>query len=147
MRFHEYVLGLIELARGVPLEAVGHLERACSLVNPEDHFEFDSEQAVFYDGMARAQFEAGDLEPAGKTYERITHLTTGRRDDGDIFAKAFYWLGRIAERKGERAAARGYYRKFLALWKGVDAGLPEVAEATARLNGVGPQEQLYKSIR
>lgn len=136
VRFHDYVLGLIELARGVPLEAVGHFERACALLNNEDYLQYDEDPAIFYDGLARAQFEAGDMAGARKTYEKITGLTTGRRSDGDIYARAFYQLGRIAERMGEGAAARGHYRKFLALWKDADAGLPEVADAKARLNGV-----------
>lgn len=133
VRFYEYVLGLIELARGVPLEAVGHFERACSLLYSEDYFMYANEPAMFFDGLARAQFEAGDMAGARKTYERITSLTTGRRNDGDIYARAFYRLGRIAERMGEGAAARGYYRKFLALWKDADAVLPEVADAKSRL--------------
>ena len=134
LRFCEYLLGLIELARGVPLEAVGRFERACALLNFEDHFQYDDEQAVFYDGLARAQFESGGLGAARKTYEKITQLTTGRRNDGDIYARAFYHLGRIADREGEEATAHGYYRKFLALWRDADPGLAEVADATARLN-------------
>ncbi len=132
-RFHDYVLGLIELARRNAAGAAGHLDRACAQLNFEDHLEYDDLPAVLYDGLARARFEAGDLEGARQTYETITRLTTGRRDDGDIYARAFYWLGRIAERRGEGAAARGYFRKFLGLWKDADAGLPEVADAQARL--------------
>lgn len=144
IRFYEYVLGLIELARGVPLEAVGHFERACSLLNFEDYFMYANEPATFHEGLARAQFESGDMDGARKTYEKITSLTTGRRYDGDIYARALYWLGRVAERLGEGVTARGYYRKFLALWKDADAGLAEVADAKARLsNGVGPQESPY----
>jgi tetratricopeptide (TPR) repeat protein len=132
-RFYEYVLGLIELARGIPLEAVGHLERACALLNFEDYLEYDEDPAPFYDALTRAQFESGDMEGARRTCEKITSLTTGRRNDGDIYARAFYRLGRIAERLGEGAAARGCYRKFLTLWKDADAGLPEVTYAKVRL--------------
>jgi len=134
LRFYEYVLGLIELAGGVPLEAVGRFERACALLNSEDHFQYDLMQAVFYDTLARAQFESGDLDASRQTYEKITRLTTGRRNDGDIHARALWRLGRIAEAEGEPAVARGYYRRFLALWKDADPGLAEVEDATARLN-------------
>ncbi|MGZ8948496.1 MAG: tetratricopeptide repeat protein [Candidatus Aminicenantales bacterium] len=134
VRFTEYVLGLIDLARGIPLAAVDHLERACSLLNFEDYFAYDNEQAIFYDALARAQFESGDRAAARTTYEKITQLTTGRRIDGDIYARAFYHLGRIAGREGQEAAARGYYSRFLALWKDADPGLADVADATARLN-------------
>jgi tetratricopeptide (TPR) repeat protein len=132
-RYYEYVLGLIELARGFPLEAVGRFERACALLNFEDHHQYDDDPAPLYDGLARAQFESGDMEAARKTYERITQLTTGRRNDGDIHARALYRLGRVAEAAGEAAVARGYYRRFLALWRDADPGLPEVEDARARL--------------
>lgn len=132
-RFHDYVLGLIDLAKGDATAAADHLQRACFLLHYEDHLEYDDEPAPYYDGLGRARFEAGDLEGARQAYERITRLTTGRRNDGDIYARAFYWLGRIAERKGEGAEARRYFRKFLALWKDADAGLPEVADAVSRI--------------
>ncbi len=37
--------------------------------------------------------------------EKITLLTFGRLDHGDIYAKAFYMLGRIAEQQGDKAQA------------------------------------------
>jgi tetratricopeptide (TPR) repeat protein len=92
-----------------------------------------SEQALFLDQYARALREAGDPDKAREIYEKITLLTTGRRDDGDIYARAYYWLGKIAEEKGEGRVARGNYRKFLALWDSADPGLPEVEDARARL--------------
>jgi hypothetical protein len=45
-------------------------------------------------------------------------------------------LGIIAEQKGEKAAARERFRKFLELWKDADPGLPEVADARKRLAGL-----------
>lgn len=131
LRYHEYVLGLTELAKGIPLEAAGFFKRACARLDFEDFG--GGEQSLFFDGLARAELESGDLAAARGTYEKITLLTTGRREDGDIFARAFYHLGRIAEREGEGAAAIGYYRKFLALWKDADPGLPEIAETKAKL--------------
>jgi len=64
-------------------------------------------------------------------------LTYGRFYWGDIYAKSFYNLGMIYERQGQKDSARENYRKFLDLWKDADPGLPEVAEAKARLARMG----------
>ena len=53
--------------------------------------------------------------------------------DGDLYAKAFYMLGKIAEQQGDKALARKNYSKFLDLWKDADPGLPEVVDAKRRL--------------
>jgi tetratricopeptide (TPR) repeat protein len=86
--------------------------------------------------LARALYESGDLEKARQNYEKITLLTIGRLWRGDIYAKAYYMLGKIAEQQGDKARAIANYRKFLDLWKDADAGLPEVADARKRLAGL-----------
>lgn len=42
-------------------------------------------------------------------------------------------LARLHDAAGERQAARDEYKRFLALWKGADADLPELAEARRAL--------------
>jgi tetratricopeptide (TPR) repeat protein len=66
-------------------------------------------------------------------YERLVSLTAGRLFFGDIYAKSFYTLGKIAEQQGQKAKAIEHYQKFLALWKYADPGLPEVKDAKWRL--------------
>jgi len=94
------------------------------------------EQAVYFELLAMAYFNSGDLEKAGEEYQKITALTSGRLIFGDIYARSFYMLGRIAEQKGDKAQARDNYRKFLDLWKNADPGLPEVEDARRRLAGL-----------
>ena len=56
----------------------------------------------------------------------------GRINYGDLYAKSFYWLGKIADdEKATRLAAENY-GKFLDLWKDADPGQPEVDNARAR---------------
>jgi tetratricopeptide (TPR) repeat protein len=78
-------------------------------------------------------YDSGDLDKARQEYEKITLLTLGRYRFGDIYAKAYYMLGKIAEQQGDKVRARENYRKFLDLWKDADPGLPEVEDAKKRL--------------
>jgi len=131
LKYYEYIIGTVKIGEGDPGGAVPLLAAACVRLDFEDFW--TSEQALFLDQYARALRESGDLDKAREIYERITLLTTGRRDDGDIYARAHYWLGKIADEKGEGRAARGHYRRFLALWDQADSGLPEVVDARARV--------------
>jgi len=79
---------------------------------------------------------SGDIEKAREEYERITSLTTGRLNYGDIYAKSFYMLGKIYEQKGWKGKAIEHYQKFLDLWKDADPGIPGVEDARKRLAGL-----------
>jgi serine/threonine protein kinase/predicted Zn-dependent protease len=134
LRWYEYIQGLIELGRKNYRRATDLLERACGRLD----YESDSspDHALFFDALARALYEGGDLDKARRQYEKITLLTTGRLNHGDIYARAFCMLGKIAEQQGDKPRARDNYRKFLDLWKAADPCLPDVADARHRLAGL-----------
>jgi TolA-binding protein len=90
-------------------------------------------QALYYYPLAFAYFKAGDLPEAKAEFERVTTLMGGKFCFGDLYAKSFYWLGKIAEGQKDKARARRNYGKFLDLWKDADPGQPEVEDAKARL--------------
>ena len=135
LRWYEYILGLIELGEKNYRQAADLFDRACSRLNCEGAW--SPEQAPYFDNLAQALYESADLNKARKTYEKITLLTTGRGADGDIYAKAYYMLGKIHEQQGDKARASQNYRKFLGLWKDADPGLPEVGDAKKRLANLG----------
>jgi tetratricopeptide (TPR) repeat protein/TolB-like protein len=137
LRYPEYVLGLIELGKKNPRQAVEYFDRAYSRLRCEVRWESSRDFALFYDGLARALHESGDLDKARQIYEKITLLTVGRLSHGDIYAKAFYRLGLIADRQGDKDRARENYSKFLGLWKDADPGLAEVEDARSRLAALG----------
>jgi tetratricopeptide (TPR) repeat protein len=79
-------------------------------------------------------FRAGDIEKARQACETLTELTIGRTHYGDLYAKAFYWLGQIYEKQGKPSEAAAQYRKFLDLWKDADPDNLELSDARARLD-------------
>jgi len=131
LRFYDHLLGWIALAEKRPADAAGYFEQAISLLPAQR--ENSDEQAFCYDGLASAYYQGGDYAKAREAYQRIISLTTGRLRWGDIYARAFYWLGKISQKEENVREARAHYEKFLKLWESADRGLPEVSDATAQL--------------
>jgi tetratricopeptide (TPR) repeat protein len=129
LRLYEFLLGEIEFGNKNYRKATDLYEKACGRLSVEG-------DAFFFDALARACFESGDLDRARQEYEKITLLIFGKVGNGDIYAKAFYMLGKIAEQQGDKTRAGQNYRKFLDLWKDADPGLPEPEDARKRLAGL-----------
>jgi tetratricopeptide (TPR) repeat protein len=134
MRCYEHLMGQIALAEGRTDQAIRHFEQAISLL-PEQRENTD-EQAFYYEGLAEACYQSGDLTKAMETYRAILSLTTGRLQWGDIYARSYYWLGKIHQRNGNSVEAAAHYENFLELWKNADAGMPEVADAKRQLGAL-----------
>lgn len=136
IRRYEHLMGMIALGQGNVQEALRRFERAVSelpfqsSLYTEDHHILD---AFYLEPLAAAYYRAGNLEKARELYEKITGLTTGRYLYGDKYARSFYWLGILAEKRGQKEKAAEYFRKLLELWKGADIGRAERAEAGERL--------------
>ena len=135
LRYYEYILGLIEVGKKNYRQAADLFSKACGRLDFESPW-VGINYAIYFDGLARALYESGELDKAHQEYEKITLLTIGRLVDGDLYAKAFYMLGKIAEQQGDKASASQSYHKFLDLWKDADPGLPEVEDAKKRLAGL-----------
>jgi serine/threonine protein kinase/Tfp pilus assembly protein PilF len=127
--------GAIELQKGNWPAAIDKLIKAAARL-PNEYAILSDSQAFYFEPLALTYFKSGDLENARNQYEKISALTTGRARFGDIYTRSYYKLGIIAEHKGDKAAAREHYRKFLDLWKDADPGLPEVEDARKRLAGL-----------
>lgn len=134
MRRYEHLMGQIALAEGRTDQAIRHFEQAISLLPGQR--ENNDEQAFYYDGLAAACYQGGLWPRAMETYRAILSLTTGRLTWGDIYARSYYWLGKIYQKIGNSAEAAVHYENFLELWKNADAGMPEVADAKTQLEAV-----------
>ena len=135
LRWYEYILGLIEFGKKNYRQAADLFGKACG------RLDFESEWT-----LNRPPSSTISPEPSmnRETWTRLVKHTKGLRFshpaglmDGDLYAKAFYMLGKIAEQQGDKPRAREKYRKFLDLWKDADPGLPEVPDAKARLAALG----------
>jgi tetratricopeptide (TPR) repeat protein len=127
--------GRIELERENYGLAIEYLERAKELVpgfNYSDYLDY-GDYAWYLEALARSYLDSGNLEQAREEYELITTLHEGRYTRGDIYARSFYMLGKIAEEFGEKEKAKKQYTRFLEIWKDADPGLSEVEDAKKRL--------------
>jgi len=132
IRYHHHLMGLMEIERKKYSKAIEYLDSALAL----ESFGPPAKDAEFLDSLTLAYHLAGNLDKEAETYHKITGLTVGRLDCGDVYARSFYLLGTICEQKGDMARAIEHYRKFLDLWKDADPGRPEVEDARRRLAGL-----------
>jgi serine/threonine protein kinase/predicted Zn-dependent protease len=136
VRHYFFLAGMIEREAGRYSSAIDYFNRSIVLLPAESWLYDTNWQSVFYEGLASTYFRSGDLAKAEGEYRKILSLALARIGFGDIYAGCFYWLGRIAERQGDKIKARENYERFLDLWKDADAGLPEVEDARKRLAGL-----------
>ncbi len=126
---------MIELKKENFSKAVESFKKALSLMYYQSGGWWEA-HAFFIDALALAYYKAGDFEKAIEEYEKITMLTSGRMQYGDIYVKSFYMLGKIYEQQGQKAKAIKNYEKFLSLWKDADPGIAEVDDARKRLKAL-----------
>jgi tetratricopeptide (TPR) repeat protein len=141
MRRYLHLLGTIEMKEGNTDDAIKYLEEAASLLpeqNQNDMLGFKNSlrRTLYHASLAEAYFKAGDMKKARQACETLTGLTLGRTHYGDLYAQAFYRLGKISEEQGNSDEAVTHYRKFLELWKDADPDNTEISEARSRLDAL-----------
>ncbi len=122
----------IELFKGNFSQAVDLSQQAIGLLQ----YAPPTFDASYINTMALAYFRSGELSLALSEYKRITSLTMGRLERGDIYAKSFYMIGQIYEQQGDPNKAIENYEKFLDLWKDADPNIAEVEDTMQRLVGL-----------
>ena len=78
-----------------------------------------------------------NVDGAIEAYRRLLTADMTQKWTAILEPRLVLQLARALERKGDRAAARQEYQRFVDLWKRADAGLPESTEARLKLTAVG----------
>jgi tetratricopeptide (TPR) repeat protein/TolB-like protein/predicted Ser/Thr protein kinase len=104
------------------LPAYGHV-----IGPPTDHAD------LWFDA-SWAHVKAGRDNEAAKWLERL-QKGFERLDSPDAYARSFFMLGQIYERRGDSTHAREQYARFLDLWRDGDAEREWVAEAQRKVAG------------
>ena len=80
-------------------------------------------------GLAEALLAAGRYDEAARYFELVTTAKGGRLAYPELYVRSFFFLGQLAEKRGDAAAARRHYERFLFYWKDGDLDRDRVAEA------------------
>jgi eukaryotic-like serine/threonine-protein kinase len=91
-----------------------------------------SNSSLFFE-LGSAYLDAHDDAQAQSRFERIVTSGWLRVGDPVSFVRSLYLLGQIHERKGDRAKAADYYRRFVQYWGDGDIDRERVAEARKKL--------------
>lgn len=124
MRSYWLAAGGIERAKKNLPAAIAHFEKAARATSDfSEHY-----------WLARAYLEAGRLGEAVSEFEKILSRYDESRSQVLTWSvKAHYFLGLAYEKSGWNQKAIEKYQEFLEIWKAADPGIPEVADAKARL--------------
>ena len=132
MRFQYHLEGMISLYENRDSAAVENFKKAISLLSYQ--YEAFNDHAFLYFSLALTHYKMNDLEQAQKQFESIIELTAGRLQWGDIYAKSYYWLGKISQRRNQLQEAIICHEKFLKLWTDADSGDNETKDARKQLS-------------
>lgn len=132
MRHYYYLMGMIAQKEGLLSLAIKDFEEALKLFSHQQSMYDD--HAFYLNALASAYYQTGNLEKANEQYQKIISLTTGRLRWGDIYAKSYYMMGKISQKKGWEGKAFNHYEKFLQLWENADPDLPETEDAKKQLD-------------
>jgi serine/threonine protein kinase/Tfp pilus assembly protein PilF len=128
MRFYFLLMGHIETKKENFKEAIDYFEQAKALMPAENEF-----TGLFLEPLVYAYYKDGRLDDAQEVCETISGFTQGKLMYADIWPRSYYMLGKIHEKKGEKAPAIDYYEKFLELWKDADLDIPEIEDSKNRV--------------
>jgi tetratricopeptide (TPR) repeat protein len=124
-------------ARGDKAAALASLAEAEKLLpRLEKPFPQQGQLVLVRYGLAAALVDAGRDVEAAPLFEFVTRARLGRIYVPMLYVRSFYFLGRIVEKKGEKAAARKHYERFLFYWKDGDTDRDRVAEAQRKVKSL-----------
>ena len=126
MNHYSQIAGIVELIKGNPEAAIGHLR--------DGLYEGYTPLFEIRYFLALAYLESGQVEQAAEVLEKALLRYDKNRMEAPIWSvKAHYSLGEAYQRLGRIQDAVDQYEKFLQWWKDADPGISEVEDAKERL--------------
>jgi tetratricopeptide (TPR) repeat protein len=123
--------GVSALEMNDPATAIRELRRAAALLPPNP---LERGVPIVY-ALASAYRAAGLDVEASRHYEQL--VSSSVRVSAPLeFIRSLYFLGQIAERGGDMAAARRYYARFVRYWGDGDLDRDHVADARRKLESL-----------
>lgn len=141
MKNYLHLAGSIQMEKGNTGKAISYFEDAVSLLPAQNQddligFSMPVRRTIYLFSLAEAHFRAGQMDRAQRAFETLTALTIGRHYWGDLYVRAYYWLGKISEEQGKPREAADHYRTFLELWEEADPEISELSDARVRLESL-----------
>lgn len=124
LRSYDYYLGTLALKNNQPDEAISRFRQALNHLPPS------SGRDLYEDCLGNAFLALGRAEQAITEYERISK-------QNPVYPLLQYHLAQAYEREGRTADAHSAYGRFLDIWRGADADIPEVQDAQLRVAELG----------
>jgi tetratricopeptide (TPR) repeat protein len=120
-------------AQGDQQAALTKLAAAEKLLPPlERPIYFVLDFALVRYGLASSHLALGHDADAARYFELVTKSGPPRTFYPMLYVRSFYFLGQLADKRGDREAARAAYTRFLSYWKDGDLDRERVAEALAK---------------
>ena len=127
--------GLVSLVAGDTPAAAAEITAAAGMLPPHGRMIGPlTDHAELWFDAATVNVKAGRDDEAVKWFDR---LQTGfeRLQNLDAYARSFFLLGQIYERRGDSTRAREQYARFVDLWRDGDAERGWIAEAERKAAG------------
>ncbi|MCJ7579691.1 MAG: tetratricopeptide repeat protein, partial [Candidatus Aminicenantes bacterium] len=143
IRNYYHLIGKIEFEKEDLSKAIGNFNNAIAYLpyqHYEWHFRLPMAHVLFFESLAEAHYRSGNLELALEEYEKITQLTIGKLWYGDKYRNAFFMLGKIFDRKGQREKALKHYEYFIKILKNADLQDSRMSQAQMRISDLKSAE-------
>ncbi len=139
-RVHQ-LTGVLALDHGDTTRALGQLRQAEAML-PAHGLRmfrawtgFRTAYLLIWFDVGTAYVAAGNDAEATVRFQRIVD-STERREYPLQYVRSLYFLGQIAERRGDREKARTFYQRFVNCWGDGDIDREHVADAKKKLGAV-----------
>jgi tetratricopeptide (TPR) repeat protein len=127
-----HVAGILALDRHDTAASLTELTQAEALLPLNANWQPPPQQPETWFALGTAYLAAGNDAEAEKRFAKLAS-SVERASYPVEFVRSLYFLGQIAERRGDQAKAREYYRRFVGYWGEGDIDREPVGDARKKM--------------